>query len=396
MIPRFKPSLGFEELRAAFSWQRKEDVTNFEKAFAELMGQNFALAFPYGRTGLIILLEALAISGKEIICPAYTCVVVPHAIVYSGNTPVFVDCKSGEFNMDLDQAEKKITQNTGAFIATSLFGYPVDLDKLDKIRANYPHIKIIQDCAHSFSAKWKGRSVQNEGVAALFGLNISKIITSIFGGMITTNDKKIYQKMKNIRNQKLIKPSIKKNFRRLLYFMSVYPTFYRAVYNVVNRIERVGLLNHFVKYFDESKIDMPVDYLEGMCGIEARVGIRNIDRYDELIKKRRSASNHYFKHLANISGVRLPPKTDGATYSHFVIRVHNREKWLKIAIKMGVQLGWLIEYNIPEMVAYGEHRPEEFPVAAKYARTTVNLPVWGGEKIGKEILKNVSFRTSIL
>jgi perosamine synthetase len=390
MIPRFKPALGRSEFRACFSLPKKDDVIRFEINFAQLMDQKYALAFPYGRTGLFLLLEALGLKNKEVICPAYTCVVVPHAIVFSENIPVFVDCERGGFNMDLDQVSAKITPRTGAIIATSLFGYPVNLDKLDKIRKDHPQVHIIQDCAHSFAAEWKGKPVQKEGIAALFGLNISKTLTSIFGGMITTDNEDIYQKLKNIREQRLKRPDRGKGIRRLLYLLAVYPAFWAPVYGLINRMERSGLLNYFVQYYDDTKIDMPSDYLEEMCGIEARVGTANIDKYETIVDNRTTAAKYYFEHLADKPDIRLPPKVEGATYSHFVIQVHDREEWLQYAIRKGVQLGWLIEYSIPEMNAYGGHRPKEFPVAAKYAETSVNLPVWGGVKIGKELIKKLN------
>lgn len=402
MIPRLKPTLGLKELLAAFHPPRKNDVERFEQAFAKLMGQKFALAFPYGRTGLMLLLEALELKDKEVICPAYTCVVVPHAITYSGNVPVFIDCEQGGFNMDLNIAEQAINEKTGAIIATSLFGYPVNLDRLDEIRKRHPHIFIIQDCAHSFATEWKSRPVQKEGIAALFGLNISKTLTSVFGGIITTDSEDIYQKLKTIRDQKLKRPDWRKGFRRLLYLVAVYLSFWGPVYGLINRLERLGLLNHFLKYYDETRIDMPADYLDGMCGVEARVGTANIDRYEEVINRRQQAAKYYFQHLNN-KGQELkcpesesfshkslnfipPSQVEGATYSHFVIQVHDRDKWLKEAIHKGLQLGWLIEYSIPEMKTYGGHRPEEFPVAATYARTAINFPVWGGKTLAKKIM----------
>ena len=389
MIPRLKPLIGARELVAAFHPPRRDDVKRFERSFAELMGQKHALAFPYGRTGLILLLEALGLKNKEVICPAYTCVVVPHAIVYSSNIPIFVDCAPDGFNMDLEQAEAIITNKTGAIIATSLFGYPVDLDKLERIRKNHPHVHIIQDCAHSFATEWNGRPVQKEGVAALFGLNISKTLTSIFGGMITTDNNDIYRKLNTIRDQKLKRPGWRKGFRRLLYLLAVYPAFWSPVYGLINSLERSSLLDNFVQYYDETKIDMPPDYLEGMCEIEARVGKANIDRYEEIINKRRSAAKYYFEHLADKPEFRFPPEIEGATYSHFVVKVDNRDKWLQRAIRKGIQLGWLIEYNIPEMEAYGNHKPEEFPVAADYAKTMINLPVWGGESLAQRIVQKL-------
>ena len=378
MIPRLKPTLGMKEIFACLRFARKDDVIRFEKKFAQLMDQKYAIAFPYGRTGLILLLEALGLKNKEVICPAYTCVVVPHAIIYSKNTPVFVDCAPGDFNMNLDQAERVITKNTGAIIATSLFGYPVNLDQLYEIRKKHPHVFVIQDCAHSFAAKWNERAVHKEGIAALFGLNISKTLTSIFGGMITTDNEDIYLKLKTIRDKKLKRPSRGKSFRRLLYFLAVYFTFYEPLYGLVNRLERLGLLNYFVRYYDDTKIEMPSDYLEKMCGIEARVGTANINRYENIIDKRETASKYYFERLIDNPNFRLPPEVEGATYSHFVVQVSDRYAWLQWALAHNVQLGWLIEYSIPEMKAYGGHSPDEYPQAASYARKSINLPVWGG------------------
>jgi dTDP-4-amino-4,6-dideoxygalactose transaminase len=389
LIPRFKPDIGFRELIAAFSVPHKDDVERFEQAFAELMEQKYALGFPYGRTGLILLLEALGIKNKEIICPAYTCVVVPHAIVYSGNIPVFVDCEPVGFNMELEAACKAITKNTAAIIATSIFGYPVNLDKLGLVRRRHPQLQIIQDCAHSFAAKWHGRPVQSEGVAAVFGLNISKLVTSIFGGMITTDDKLLYSRIKQLRDVTLRPPGFKKRIMRLLYLLALFPSFSEILYGAINYLERHGLLNKFVKYYDENHIDMPGDYLEAITGVEARIGRVNLKRYPEIIKKRIDAAEYYFTKLKNRSVLKLPPKVAGATYSHFSVEVDNRTKWVQIGIKKGVQLGWLIEYCVPMMKTYGEHPEELFPNAARYSETLINLPIWGGKTVAKKVVKKL-------
>ena len=385
MIPRLKPKLGSQELRAALHLSRPDDVLRFESAFAELMAQRFAVAFPYGRTALIYLLRALGLAAKEIICPAYTCVVVPHAIHYSGNRPTFIDCLPGSFNMDLDKAEQAINENTGAIVATSLFGYPVDLDRLDKLRLRHPNIHIIQDCAHSFAAEWKGRPVQKESIAAVFGLNISKILTSIFGGMITTDDKDLFDKLKQLRDSELSPACWGKSFRRILYFLSVYPTFLEGVYGIINKLERTGFLNKFVKYYDEFSINMPSDYLETISKVEARVGIANIARYHKIIENHVDAANHYFNSLHDRPDFKLPPQVSGATYSHFAVKVKNRVEWLQKGLNQNVQLGWIIEYSPPLMRAYGKSPREEFPEAASYADTMINLPVWGGKELAKRV-----------
>jgi len=389
MIPRLKPELGFAEIAAALHLPRSDDVINYETEFAELMQQSFALAFPYGRTGLLLLLEALEFKNREIICPAYTCVVVPHAIVLSGNKPVFVDCAENEFNMDLEQAEAAITEKTAAIIATSLFGYPVNLDALAAIKKRHPKIDIIQDCAHSFGAEWSGRPVQKEGVAAIFGLNISKILTSVFGGMVTTDSPELFEKLKRLRQEKLLPVNWLKGFRRLLYLLATNVAFWQPVYGFINALERSGALDYFVRYYDDAEIDMPPDYLKKMCALEARVGSTYLRRYPDLIQKRRAAAQFYQENLGDIKNIRLPKLVEGVTYSHYVVRVQMRDYWLDACIRKGVQLGWLIEYNIPEMPSYGAHAPEEFPIAADYARTTVNLPVWGGEKLAEKVTRTM-------
>jgi perosamine synthetase len=389
MIPRLKPYLGISELAAALRMPHADDVEQFEASFAARMAQKYALAFPYGRVGLMLLLEALGLKDREIICPAYTCVVVAHAITFSGNRPVFIDCQQGGFNMDLDQAERAITQKTGAIIATSLFGYPVDLDRLDEIRRRHPGVAIIQDCAHSYSASWKGRPVQTEGIAALFGLNISKTITSVFGGMITTSDERLYTALRGLRSARLEAPGLIKSLDRLAYLLAVYPAFCGPVYAMINTMERSGLIDNFVRYYDPATIDMPADHLKHMTGIEARVGKANLGRYDQIIDKRREAASCYFEHLAGKKDFGLPPAVEGSTYSHFVVQVPERRAVLCRALRRGVQLGELIEYSIPEMKSYGGAPPDAFPRAAGFARHSINLPVWGGERTAMEVLRRL-------
>lgn len=386
MIPRLRPDLGWPELLAAFALPRPDDLARFETAFAREMGQREAIAFPYGRTGLLLLLRALGLQGREIICPAYTCVVVPHAIVLSGNVPVFVDSRAGDFNMDLDLAEEAITGKTGAIIATSLFGYPVDLDRLEALRRRHPDLLIIQDCAHSFAAEWQGRPVQQGGTAAIFGLNISKLLTSVFGGMVTTDDPALAARLRELRDREVRAPGAAKSLRRLLYLLAVYPAFLPPVYGLINRLERSGWLNRFVRYYDEGKIEMPGDYLEGMTGVEARVGLAQLGKYRRLVERRQQAAAVYDRLLAKLPGLQLPPLVPGATYSHYVVVAGERSPWLAALLARGIQLGWLIEYCIPEMAAYRDCRYlSRAHLAEAWARRTINLPLWGGAALAERV-----------
>ena len=109
----------------------KGAVECFEKAFAKKFNAVDAIAFPYGRSAQWAFFKAMGIQNAEIIMPAYTCSVVAHAVSLSGNTPQFIDINLDDYNMNLDEAEAAINENTRAIIATHTFGYPQDLDRLE-------------------------------------------------------------------------------------------------------------------------------------------------------------------------------------------------------------------------------------------------------------------------
>jgi dTDP-4-amino-4,6-dideoxygalactose transaminase len=375
MIPRFRPELGLAEVLAALRPSSVEDVARFETAFATEMGQRHAIAFPYGRTGLMLLLEALGLSGKEIICPAYTCVVVPHAIVKSGNRPLFVDSRESDCNMDLDLAEAAIGPNTGALIATSIFGHPVDLDRLDVITARHPNLVIIQDCAHSYAAEWRGRPVQQAGRASIFGINISKTATSIFGGMVTTDDADLATRLRELRKKRLTPAPWQKSLARMLYLLAVMIAFQPVIYSLVRRLERGGWLDRFSRYYDEGVIDLPADALIGLTSVEARVGLVQIRKYRAMVAARRKWAAYYYAALRDCPGLSFPVVPEGTTWSHIVAEVAERDELLRGAERRGVQLGVVIDYNIPEMKAY--RGSGDCPISSRFSRHMINLPLGG-------------------
>jgi len=385
MIPHLKPYLGKEELVAALCRQ-KEAVNHFEKAFAETFEASYAVAFPYGRSGLWAFFKALGIEGAEAIMPAYTCSVVAHATVLSNNIPKFVDINLYDYNMDLDQVESVISEKTRAIISTHLFGYPLDLDRLSEIvdaaEARWGHkIWVIQDCAHSFGARWKGKLVCKKGDAALFGLNISKMITSIFGGMITTKSSELYEKLRVFRDKYFVQPGRLKQIRRFFYLASVYPAFNDRIYGITNFLkEKTPLLDRFtIAYHLDGEIRFPPDHLEQMVNIEARVGLVQLQKYDQIIRDRSQNVLYFDQHLRDLPCLELPPVVEGATYSHYVMRVPDRQAVLKAFGRKGIELGELIQYSIPHMYAYKSYTgKQDFPNSYLCSQTTINLPIHAG------------------
>lgn len=377
MIPRFRPTVGLAEFLAMARVWESDSVARHEALFAQAVGQAHAIAFPYGRTALRLLLETWGLDGAQIICPAYTCVVVPHAIVSAGGHPVFVDCCE-DGNMDLDAVERAITSRTRAIVATSIFGHAVDLDRLDALRARHPDIIIIQDCAHSYTCEWRGRPVPAAGHAAIFGCNISKIATSIFGGMVTTDDPSLAEALRAQRDRRLTRPTASRALARGLYLAAATAAFSPPLYGLVDRLRRTGVLSSFEDYYDQDVIDMPADHLVGMTATEARVGAVQDRQLGAFIAARRRAADAYRAALGDLPGLRFLPAPPGASYSHIVATVASPRDLIAQARQAGVELGRIIDYVCPDMPCYqrravGRH----WPMARHLAEHVINLPVSG-------------------
>lgn len=380
MIPRLKPYYNYKELLAALTPSHGA-IVRYENEFATKFECAYGIMFPYGRSGIYALLKIWGLHNDEVICPAYTCVVVQHAIMMSGNVPVFVDCGKDSFNMDYDELEGAITPQTRCIVVTHLFGYPMDVHRVEQIvnRAEKKFgnkIYVIQDAAHSFGAKWEGELVTKFGDAAVFGLNISKIINSVFGGMVITNNEDCYRKLIEFRKSNFKKTGIIKSLKRLAYLISVMVAFNSVVYSIVHWMERKKLLDRFVKYYEEGSIDMPADWDQMPCELEARVGLVQLGKYDEIISLRKQNALRYIEQFRNNADIVFLPYDEGCTYSHCVALVADRNKWVNDYQGKSVQLGILIEYSVPEMKAYRKYKLKAYPLSEYYSGHTINFPNW--------------------
>ncbi len=381
MIPRFKPWLGWPEISALFK-RNQGAVEKFEQAFAKKFKSVDAVAFPYGRSAQWAFLKALGIQGAEIIMPAYTCSVVAHAVTLSGNKPRFIDIDLDDYNMNLDEAESAINEDTRAIIATHTFGYPQDLDRLEgmvrRAKEKYGHkIWLMQDCCHAFGAEWNGRMIGTSGDVAVYAFNISKIITSIFGGMLTFQDQVLADRVRAWRDVHFRKAGWVKAAQRRLYLLAVYVAFNEKVYGLTWWLqEKTPLLNAFTKaYHLDEKIHFPPDYLDQMLDVEAAVGLAQLDRYDAIIANRRKNAAWYNQNFERREGWVFPAIMDGATYSHYVVLVPERQAVLKEWASKDVQLGELIQYSIPLLPEYASIRTRTFTRSSEASSSTVNFPL---------------------
>lgn len=383
MIPRLKPAFDGDELAAAMRQPSGTDVRQFERAFATKFEAVDAVAFSYGRTALKMFFEAVGLKGAEVIAPSYTCVVVQHAVVLSGNIPVFVDNTMTDYNMDLDQVAAAITPNTGAIVATHLFGFPLDIVRLRSIVAEAEQrfgrkIWIIQDCAHAFGARWKGRLVCDDGDTGLFGLNISKVVSSIFGGMLTFNDRALADRVRKWRDANLTRPSLVKVLLRFAYLAATYPAFNQVPYGLVHFLQyRTAVLDRLTKaYHLDEEVRFPPDAGEQMLPIEARVGLVQLRKYEWMIERRRTHAARHIDGLKGVPGWVLPPMPDGATFSHFPVCVPDRQAAVDHFARHGVHLGEVVEYSVGHLPAYQRFAEGvELPNSLYCSQHMINLPV---------------------
>ncbi len=372
MIPFLKPYFNHRELSALLVANR-DSVELFEKKFARFFGSKFALSFSSGRNGLYSVLKALGIYNSEIILPAYTCVVVSYAIVLSKNIPVFVDISLSDFNMDLDLLGKTLSSKTKAVIATSMFGYPIRIDRVRKLCGG--DVLVIHDCALAPGVRLDGLDFNNESDVMIFSLNVRKPITALGGGMITTNNEEIYKKVKSFRDKNQGQYSSLQRLNRSLFFISQFVAFNKTIYGLTDYlINNTHLLDKFLVDYSEDMDTIPENYFKPLLNLQARIGLIQLDKYDEMVKKRQDIAKFYYENLKDEGFIVLPPLIDGAIYSHYSVRIKNKDEFIVKMRERGISVGSYFDYCIPELKAYNPYKRGEYPNSVICSREIVNLP----------------------
>lgn len=383
MIPRFKPNFGWEEFKKIFSLSPKSEVLDFEEEFAAFIGQRYARSFSYGRMALYAFLKSQKIKNAEIILPAYTCIVMAHAIEESGNQCVFVDVKPQDLLMDFELLKKAITPKTRAIVFTSLYGAKVDLGEVQYIKEHYPHIKIIQDCTHLMDGKAEGKTVALFGDMALFGLGLSKPVTSIFGGMLTTNDHELIKEIDNLKKEFFFDSQTRGLLKRVYLFLA-FVAFWRPFYSVTNFLERHGFIDYFVKLFNVEKIEIPKDSFQNLSFFEATIGKIQLGKFKEISLKISQISDIYEQGL-HVKKVNVSP---GDIISHYNIFAGNRKKFMNDMLTHGIQVGDMYNYSLPELTPYKNHKYlSQRNYSKAIANEIVNLPLCVSESEAYRIVE---------
>ncbi|MDA9629416.1 DegT/DnrJ/EryC1/StrS aminotransferase family protein [Candidatus Pelagibacter sp.] len=207
MIPVSKPYILKQDInsvskvmRAGWITSEGPEIKLFEKKISNFIKKKYASTVSNGTAALEIAVKSLNLNkGDEIIIPNFTIVSNLIAVVKNNLKPVVVDCDPITWNMNISQIESAINSKTKAIIATHIYGYPLEIDKIKKM-CKKNKIFLIEDAAEMLGHKYKNEKCGYYGDISIFSFYANKHVTTGEGGMILTNSKKLDNKIKSLRN----------------------------------------------------------------------------------------------------------------------------------------------------------------------------------------------------
>lgn len=312
-----------------------KELSSFEEEFANYIGTKYCMGVASGLDALWIALKILGIGkGDEVIVPSNTYIASVMGITINGASPVFVE-PDKYFNIDADQIEEKITDRTKAILVVHLYGQAANMEKIIKIATKY-NLKVVEDCAQSHGACYKGKMTGTFGNVGCFSFYPSKNLGAFGdGGAITTNDPKLAEEVRVFRNY----GSEKRYYNRMI--------------GANSRLDELqaGLL---------------------------RVRLSHLN---ELNKEREKICIRYLRELKN-ERIYLPQICENATHvwHQFVIRVKKREEIITYLKKN--KINTIVHYPIPSYLSEAYQclniKEGSFPLCEEYAKTVLSLPLYNG------------------
>jgi perosamine synthetase len=208
MIPIYKPFLFGNEkkyvidcLNSTWISSKGKYISLFENEIKSYCKRKYSSSCSNGTTALTLAFKALGIKkNDEVITSSFTYVASTNAILEQGAIPIFVDIEKKSWNIDVSLIEREITKNTKAILISNVYGFLPDIDYLLKICKKHK-IFLIEDAAESFGARFKKHLSGGIGIISTLSFFGNKTLTTGEGGMVLTNNKKLYSKIESLKNQ---------------------------------------------------------------------------------------------------------------------------------------------------------------------------------------------------
>jgi perosamine synthetase len=317
-------------------------LQGFEEKIAKFAGVKYAVAVNSGTSGLHLIIRALGIGGgDEVITTPFSFISSSNCILFEGAKPVFVDIDKKTFNIDVKKIEEKITDKTKAILAVDIFSQPADWNELKKISKKYK-LFLIEDSAEAFGSEYKEKKCGSFGDVAVFAFYPNKQITTGEGGVVLTNNKKIYDLCGSMANQ--------------------------------GREAKGGKwLKHIM-----------LGYNYRLDEMSCALGIAQMKRIKEILTKRAGVAELYNKKLKEIEDLEIPFIKPGNKISWFVYVVKlaenfagkKRDKIIKEMAKRGVHCSDYFQaiHLQPFYKNEFSYKVGDFPVTENTSKRTLALP----------------------
>ena len=344
VIPTSMPVLDEEMEKEVLRALREEffvggkSVEKFEEEFAEYIGVDYAVAVSSGTDALVIALRCLGVKGEVITTPM-TFVATTESIVLAGAKPKFADIEEKTWNISPDEIEKVVNKNVEAIMPVHLYGLPCEMKGIMDI-AEEKGIYVIEDSAQAHGAIYDNKKVGSIGDIGCFSFYSTKNMTVAGnGGMITTNDKKIAEMAKLLR-------------------------------------EHGG--GNFSEY---------IGYNARMNTINASFGRVQLKRLDEWNNRRKKLARIYHELIGSIDKIKLPVMDKRHVYHLFVIEAEDRDNLRNFLRGKEIFCGIHYPVAIHELKPYKEYAEKTYPNAEHHAKTCLSLPIY--PTLSEEELKMV-------
>jgi perosamine synthetase len=291
-----RPYFGEEEAEAAAAAVRSGWVVGgprlreLEEGFAAAGGAAHAVGVSSWTTGCFLLLKTLGIGpGDEVIVPSLTFIASVNVIVHAGATPVFADIDPRTYNIDPEDIESRITPRTRAILPVDQIGLPCEIDRINDVAARH-RLLVIQDAACSVGACFRGRPIGALAPATVFSLHARKLVTTGEGGMILTDDGDLVARLRRQRHQGM---------------------------SLSDYERHGGSPTNFESYPE-------VGYNFRITDVQAAIGVVQLKRLTEALKRRRLIAERYTAALSNHPWLEPPfvPAHVTPNWQSYQVRLH--------------------------------------------------------------------------
>jgi dTDP-4-amino-4,6-dideoxygalactose transaminase len=351
------------------------NIERFEAAFSDFIGAADAVTVPSGRAGFRFTFEALNLDeGAEVICSAFGYPVVPFIMKSLGYKLRFVDCEMKTLGMDPDKLAAVITDNTGAVIATHLYGVPCQIDRIAEL-TQASGAALVEDCAHCYGASVSGKKVGSFGDAACFSFETSKVINTMGGGMVTVNDSELGQKIREISQREprngmrwLLKRLSKTSFEAavtnpMLFNLGVYQAL-RVLSSKDDSDDR------FASGYHGDEISM-AGKMKRYTNYQAGLGLRAMQKVGKVVARREEYAQRLIDQLGGQLDFQQPAGPDVvANYMLVTALVPDIPEVSKRLLKAGIDTKYLYMRDCSGIFETGE----SFPNAARAERQVLHIP----------------------